>query len=647
MASAQESSTPPRTGSDGRTTPLGAVPPRPPDGAPLSSARPPAAPDELSPGFRDRYTLLRVLGEGGFGVVYLAQDRVLKQKVAIKVLKLTGADERSMKRFIFEARTAANLRHTNIVNVFDMAKTEDGIQQVMEYYPGGTLKDRLESYGKLPPRQALEITLKILDGLGFAHARGIVHRDIKPANIFFAEDGSIKIGDFGLCASFETHDHTITGEIMGTPLYVAPEQMEDAKDVDPRCDIYSVGMTLYHMLTGERPNVIDLSLISAECRALITRSTARDRNRRLNSCDEFRSMILNVLPLVGDGDGDAKSDPKSVFALADDSASVFVGALSPAAAPDRTRDGSAMSSVATIGLSVGTAVLAVLVTLGVVFAYLAFSDRGSSPAPASVAAASPHQPAAPPGDPAPSGAGEAQPAAAVPAGPETSVPEPAPVVTPASTPTPAPTPPPMFAPDAGAQGAGVAPADRGAWSTSFAPTQGGTQDQAPPSPFTAGQQPAGQDMNPFQGAAQQQGGGQSLGPGDPLPGAGSGIGSFLDTRNSVPIRQIFGLLAQYFAAPDQPQGEQALNQAMEMIEGGGGVDIRNPVFPYLMGRIMEAAEQNAEARAEYRKVRERYPAFLTSHEATMSELLRVLGLAEPTGPFREFLYGAPNPALLR
>ncbi len=251
--------------------------------------------NQLTSALRDRYRLIKVLGRGGFGVVYLAHDRVLDQPVAIKVLKLGLTSPSDRDRFLFEARTAAKLRHEAIVNVFDIIQTEDGLQMVMEFYPGGTLAQLIHRQGALPPRRALLILRRVALGLAHAHAKQIIHRDIKPANIFLTDGDAAKLGDFGIAAHYETHEHTATGDVIGTPLYMAPEQTRNAKDVDPRSDVYALGMTLYHMVSGKTPRVVDLDLVPRELRGLIKRATAEDRHERPVSCQQLVVMIDQAL----------------------------------------------------------------------------------------------------------------------------------------------------------------------------------------------------------------------------------------------------------------------------------------------------------------------------------------------------------------
>lgn len=272
-------------------------PPSAGSGAPGTRPAGSAADDgfDLTGALRDRYRLVSLLGKGGFGIVYLAHDRILDQDVAIKVLKFGLSSENDRQRFIFEARTGAKLRHPAIVNVFDILQTDEGLQLIMEYYPGGTLSQLIKREGRLDSRRALEYTRQIATGLAYAHKKQIIHRDIKPANVFIAGDDIVKLGDFGIATNTELHEHTATGEIMGTPLYMAPEQTRNSKDVDPRSDLFALGMTLYHMLTGKPPRVVDLEALDFPLRDLIRGVTSYERKDRPVSAEQFIALIDKTL----------------------------------------------------------------------------------------------------------------------------------------------------------------------------------------------------------------------------------------------------------------------------------------------------------------------------------------------------------------
>ncbi len=199
-----------------------------------------------------RYQVRSRIARGGMATVYLATDLRLERKVAVKVMHGHLADDSQFKqRFIQEARSAARLAHPNVVNVFDQGQDSDSAYLVMEYLPGITLRDLLEEYGSLTPQQTIDITEAVLAGLGAAHKAGILHRDLKPENVLLADDGRIKIGDFGLARA--TSANTATGAaLLGTIAYLSPELVTRGM-ADTRSDIYAVGIMMYEMLTGVQP----------------------------------------------------------------------------------------------------------------------------------------------------------------------------------------------------------------------------------------------------------------------------------------------------------------------------------------------------------------------------------------------------------
>jgi eukaryotic-like serine/threonine-protein kinase len=199
-----------------------------------------------------RYQVRSRIARGGMATVYLATDLRLERRVAIKVMHGHLADDESFKqRFIQEARSAARLAHPNVVNVFDQGQDADSAYLVMEYLPGITLRDLLHEYGSLTAEQTLDISEAVLSGLAAAHKAGIVHRDLKPENVLLADDGRIKIGDFGLARAATAN--TATGAaLLGTVAYLSPELVTRGV-ADTRSDIYAVGIMMYEMLTGEQP----------------------------------------------------------------------------------------------------------------------------------------------------------------------------------------------------------------------------------------------------------------------------------------------------------------------------------------------------------------------------------------------------------
>jgi len=203
-----------------------------------------------------RYKIVRELGRGAMGVVYLATDPTIGRPVAIKTIRLgevTNAEERGRlrERLFREARSAGVLSHPGIVTIYDMESQDDLAYIAMEYVNGPTL-DQLLSGPPLSPERMFSILLQTAAALDYAHQKGIVHRDIKPANIMVAEDGSVKITDFGIAKINTSEQFTMTGTIVGTPHYMAPEQVQGLA-VDGRADQFSLAVIVFEMLTGEKP----------------------------------------------------------------------------------------------------------------------------------------------------------------------------------------------------------------------------------------------------------------------------------------------------------------------------------------------------------------------------------------------------------
>jgi tRNA A-37 threonylcarbamoyl transferase component Bud32 len=201
--------------------------------------------------------ILECLGRGGMGAVYKARQPRLERLVALKILAPEKqSDPQFAERFEREARVLARLNHPNIVSVFDFGEVQGRFYLIMEYVDGLTLRQVMQA-AKMAPAEALELVPKICDALQYAHSQGIVHRDIKPENILLDKQGRVKIADFGIAkiAGVETKGMSLTGarDVMGTPVYVAPEQVEKPQTVDHRADIYSLGVVFYEMLTGELP----------------------------------------------------------------------------------------------------------------------------------------------------------------------------------------------------------------------------------------------------------------------------------------------------------------------------------------------------------------------------------------------------------
>jgi len=199
-----------------------------------------------------RYRVRSRIARGGMATVYLATDVRLERRVAIKIMHGHLADDQAFReRFIQEARSAARLSHPNLLGVYDQGAEDDTAYIVMEYIPGITLRDLLQEHRALTPEQATDILRAVLAGLASAHRAGIVHRDLKPENVLLADDGRIKLGDFGLARA--TTANTATGAaLLGTIAYLSPELVTRGS-ADSRSDIYALGIMLYEMLTGEQP----------------------------------------------------------------------------------------------------------------------------------------------------------------------------------------------------------------------------------------------------------------------------------------------------------------------------------------------------------------------------------------------------------
>ncbi len=202
-----------------------------------------------------RYEVLGELGQGAMGVVYKARDPLIDRVVAIKTINLGLAmDEKEEYegRFYQEARAAGRLNHPNIVTIYDVGKSGNVAYIAMEFLEGRELRDIMNESGLLPVDQVLDIVAQVAQGLAYAHEYDIVHRDVKPSNIMVIRDGHVKITDFGIARMASSSVRTQTGMVLGSPKYMSPEQVM-GKSIDQRSDIFSLGVMLYEMLTGQAP----------------------------------------------------------------------------------------------------------------------------------------------------------------------------------------------------------------------------------------------------------------------------------------------------------------------------------------------------------------------------------------------------------
>ena len=197
------------------------------------------------------YKLIRRIGEGGMGEVYLAEQLTMHRTVALKILHPKWADDEEFrKRFLLEARAAGKLSHVNLIQVFDVGKYQGKYYFSMEYIDGVTVEDLIRHDGNMPIEKAIDITVQVAQALKYLSTNDIVHRDIKPANIMMTRDGTVKLGDFGFIQSVYDAELMQEGTTIGTPDYISPEQARGERNLDVRSDIYSLGASLFHMLTG-------------------------------------------------------------------------------------------------------------------------------------------------------------------------------------------------------------------------------------------------------------------------------------------------------------------------------------------------------------------------------------------------------------
>ena len=297
-----------------------------------------------------KYEVRGTLGRGAMGLVYEGWDPAIARRVAIKTVRLPDTTDTEaaemLARFKREAQAAGRLNHPNIVGVFDYGETDEVAFIVMEFIDGRSLKAILEKRELLPPTEIARVMTSLLAGLQYSHDNGVVHRDIKPANIMLTIAGQVKIADFGI-ARIESSSMTQTGAVLGTPAYMSPEQFM-GEGVDRRTDIYSSGVVLYQMLTGERPfdggmssimhkalNTVpprpsDLSVVAPPAfDAVVAKAMAKRPENRFDTADAFALALRKAMDAAAAGIGD------------DDATRVAMRAPKPAApavaAPVRTK----------------------------------------------------------------------------------------------------------------------------------------------------------------------------------------------------------------------------------------------------------------------------------------------------------------------
>jgi serine/threonine-protein kinase len=260
-----------------------------------------------------KYRIVGQIGRGATGVVYKAVDETLSRDVAIKVLHSEIADAEIVRRFRAEATTLARLNHPEIATIHELLPSEAGLLMVMELVRGETLEKLSNRLGPVPADQAAYLTARVLAALDYAHRAGIVHRDMKPANVMVTEAGGIKIMDFGTARVRGTEHTTVDGSVLGTPAYMAPEQVLGL-DIDGRADLYSVGVILYRLLTGALPFDADTAIsmmqrqisespvpvrarredIPQWCDGILARALAKAPAERFGTAEEFRQALVRA-----------------------------------------------------------------------------------------------------------------------------------------------------------------------------------------------------------------------------------------------------------------------------------------------------------------------------------------------------------------
>ncbi|MBW2144577.1 MAG: protein kinase [Deltaproteobacteria bacterium] len=296
--------------------------------------------------FADRYEIIEELGKGGMGKVYRVEDTKTQEEVALKLINSeVAADKKTIERFRNELTTARKIRQKNICGMYDLGEDKGTHFITMEYVPGEDLKSFLKRTGRLTVSKAVSIAKQICEGLSEAHRLGVVHRDLKPSNIMIDGEGNARIMDFGIACSLRTKGLTGSGVMIGTPEYMSPEQAE-AKDVHHRSDIYSLGVILYEMVTGQVPFVGDTALsiamkhkmeeptdprilndqVSEDLSRVVLWCLKKDEMTRCQTAQELLSELTKIekrIPII-EGIRTAEVSRSEIMAMSDDQNSIAV-----------------------------------------------------------------------------------------------------------------------------------------------------------------------------------------------------------------------------------------------------------------------------------------------------------------------------------
>jgi len=367
-----------------------------------------------------RYDIIELVGKGGMGVLYRARDRMLERDVALKMMHVDfSVDTNARERFEREAKAVARLQHRNVVTIHELGSADGSPYIVMEFLAGQDLDVRMREGTPLTLNEKLDVAIQLCEGLGYAHEQGIVHRDIKPGNVRVLEDGTVKILDFGI-AKFAVNSVTQSGSILGTPSYMAPEQVM-GQPVDGRADLFSAGVLLYEVLagkkpfTGDAPTAVVYQIMHVEptpihdvvpelpeaLNEIVSRALMKNPNERYARASEMAADLQMVkmmldLPL---GNGDAKASSGNTGKLNATLIREKTGAASPAAAALNQRmRGSAVAAVADAAprasvedhskkslVWIGGAIALLVVGIG---AYAVLGNRSAPAGPGGDAAAS-------------------------------------------------------------------------------------------------------------------------------------------------------------------------------------------------------------------------------------------------------------------